>query len=114
MSRLSYLLIVLSAALALSACTTAQPDQCAVNLRGNLNTAMNTAESKLASGCEYHFNSYFNSLLTIAEQTPDSDNKMLFSDHLMRVNDMGVISRRQAKDLYNRYFNIKFVIFKYS
>ena len=34
---------------------------------------------------------------------------MLFSDHLMRVNDMGVISKRQAELLYNRYFNVKFV-----
>ena len=34
---------------------------------------------------------------------------MAFSDHLMRVNDMGIISRRQAEGLYNRYFNIKFV-----
>lgn len=109
MSRFSYLLVALSVVLALSACTTAQPDHCAVNLRGSLNTAMNTAETKLASGCEYHFNAYFNSLLTIAEENPDTDNKMLFSDHLMRVNDMGVISRRQAEGLYNRYFNIKFV-----
>lgn len=102
---LSSVLVVLS----LAACTTTQPDQCAVNLRGNLDTAMTTAESKLASGCEYHFNSYFNSLLTIAEANPDKDNKMLFSDHLMRVNEMGVISRRQAEGLYNRYFNVKFV-----
>jgi hypothetical protein len=102
---LSSVLVVLS----LAACTTTQPDHCAVNLRGNLDTAMTTAESKLASGCEYHFNSYFNSLLTIAEANPDKDNKMLFSDHLMRVNEMGVISRRQAEGLYNRYFNVKFV-----
>jgi len=93
----------------LAACTTAQPDYCSVTLRGNLATAMNTAESKLASGCEYSFNRYFNDLLTIAEANPSKDNKMLFSDHLMRVNDMGVISRRQAEGLYNRYFNVKFV-----
>ena len=102
---LTSVLVVLS----LAACTTTQPDHCAVNLRGNLDGAMTTAESKLASGCEYHFNSYFNSLLTIAEANPDKDNKMLFSDHLMRVNEMGVISRRQAEGLYNRYFNVKFV-----
>jgi len=102
-------LICLSALLAVSACTTAKPDYCAVNLRDNLSAAMNTVETKLAGGCEYSFNSYFNSLLTIAEANPSKDNKMLFSDHLMRVNDMGVISRRQAEGLYNRYFNVKFV-----
>ena len=109
MSRINSLLIAALAALLLSACTTATPDHCAANLRGNLDSAITTAESRLASGCEYHFNAYFNSLLTIAEANPDPDNKMLFSDHLMRVNDMGVISRRQAEGLYNRYFNVKFV-----
>lgn len=109
MSQLHTLLIAALAAMLLAGCTTATPDHCAVNLRGNLDAAISTAESKLASGCEYHFNAYFNSLLTIAEANPDPDNKMRFSDHLMRVNDMGVISRRQAQGLYNRYFNVKFV-----
>jgi len=99
----------LSAVIVLAACTTSQPDYCSVTLRGNLSAAMTTAESKLASGCEYSFNRYFNDLLTIAEANPSKDNKMLFSDHLMRVNDMGIISRRQAEGLYNRYFNVKFV-----
>jgi len=102
-------LTALLLALALVACTTAEPDHCSVALRGNLDGAIKTAESKLASGCEYHFNSYFSQLLAIAEANPDKSNKMLFSDHLMRVNDMGVISRRQAENLYNRYFNVKFV-----
>jgi hypothetical protein len=102
-------LICLSAAALLSACTTAQPDHCSVSLRDNLQASMSTVEARLASGCEYSFNSYFNSLLSIAEENPSKDNKMLFSDHLMRVNEMGVISRRQAEGLYNRYFNVKFV-----
>ena len=92
-----------------SACTTTQPDQCAVNFRGNLEVAMTAVEDKLANGCEYHFDDYFQSLLSIAEANPDKSNKMAFSDHLMQVNDMGIISRRQAEGLYNRYFNIKFV-----
>jgi len=94
---------------AIVGCTTTDPNYCAVNLRGDLDTAMRTVETKLGSGCEYQFDGYFQSLLALAEANPDRDNRKLFSDHLLRVHDMGVISRRQAENLYNRYFNVKFV-----
>ena len=90
-------------------CTTTGPDQCAVALRGDLDGAMRTVETKLGSGCEYQFDGYFHSLLTLAEANPDKQNRKLFSDHLLRVQEMGIISRRQAEGLYNRYFNVKFV-----
>ena len=92
----------------LGACAT-EPDYCAVNLRGDLDSAMRTVEAKLGSGCEYHFDNYFHSLLALAEANPDKNNRKHFSDHLMRVHETGVISRRQAEGLYNRYFNVKFV-----
>jgi len=93
-----------------AACTSNQTaDYCSVRLQGSLDTAMNVAETHLANGCEYQFDGYFQSLLTIAEANPDRNNPMRFSNHLMRVNEMGVISRRQAEGLYNRYFNVKFV-----
>jgi hypothetical protein len=94
---------------ALAACTTSDPDHCAVSFRGDLDNAMRAVETKLGDGCEYQFDSYFHSLLTLAEANPDKHNRRLFSDHLMRVHEMGVISRRQAEGLYNRYFNVKFV-----
>ncbi|MEM8765886.1 MAG: hypothetical protein AAGE43_00460 [Pseudomonadota bacterium] len=102
------MLIIPLAALA-AACTTTDPDYCAVNLRSDLDGAMRTVETKLGSGCEYQFDGYFQSLLAIAEANPDKENRRAFSDHLMRVHEMGVISRRQAEGLYNRYFNVKFV-----
>ena len=52
---------------------------------------------------------YFAQLLDIAADNPSPDNKRQFSDFLVRVSDQGVISKRQAKATYNRYFNIKFV-----
>lgn len=108
---LSYARLLLAAPLLFlaAACTTTDPEYCAVNVRGDLDNAMRTVETKLDSGCEYHFDSYFQSLLTQAEENPDKNNRKLFSEHLMRVHDMGVISRRQAEGLYNRYFNVKFV-----
>lgn len=95
--------------LLLTACATPAPDQCAVSVRGSLESAMTLVEDKLGSGCEYHFDDYFQSLLALAAENPDKRNPMLFSDHLMRVHESGLISRRQAEALYNRYFNVKFV-----
>ncbi len=92
-----------------AACTTTSSDYCAGAVSGNLNSAINTVENRLGEGCTYHFDQYFENLLAIAADNPDRDNVKKFSDHLMRVNEMGVITRRQARDLYNRYFNIKFV-----
>jgi hypothetical protein len=103
-----YLLVLPLVAFA-AGCTTTTPDHCAVDLRGDLDGAMRTVETRLGSGCEYHFDGYFNNLLALAEANPDKQNRKLFSDHLLRVQDMGVISRRQAEGLYNRYFNVKFV-----
>jgi hypothetical protein len=102
-------LLWLPLALLVAGCATSDPDYCAVSLRGDLDGAMRTVESKLESGCEYHFDGYYQSLLSLAESNPSRDNPRLFSDHLLRVQDMGIISRRQAQGLYNRYFNVKFV-----
>lgn len=96
----------------IAACTTTPiVDHCTGDLGRNLNSAIQSAESRLSSGCEYHFDSYFGELLEIAEANPDPLNKSLFSDFLVRASNDGTISKRQAKELYNRYFNIKFVSF---
>lgn len=109
MLKYAKLLLAVPVLALVGACTTTDPDYCAVSARGDLEGAMRTVETKLGSGCEYHFDGYFQSLLTLAEANPDKNNRRQFSDHLMRVQDMGVISRRQAEGLYNRYFNVKFV-----
>lgn len=95
--------------LMLAGCATPDRDACAVSVRGNLQSAVSLVEDRLNSGCEYHFDDYFQSLLALAAENPDNKNPMLFSDHLMRVHESGLISRRQAELLYNRYFSVKFV-----
>ena len=47
--------------------------------------------------------------LAIAEGDPSSDNKRRFSELLVWASAEGIISKRQAQNRYNRYFNIKFV-----
>lgn len=104
------LLLVAAAALALAGCAGQQTaDYCSARLAGNLDSAMSEASDRLASGCEYQFDGYFQQLLAIAEANPDSKNRMRFSDFLLTANDTQVISRRQAEALYNRYFGVKFV-----
>ncbi len=102
-------------ALAVTACTTATPtatvDHCTQPLDHRLAPAIEQVESRLASGCEYHFDDYLYQLLVIAEDRPGPDNKRAFSESLVRMSDSGLISRRQAQALYNRYFNVKFTSF---
>lgn len=104
------LVLACLAPLILAACASQQTaDHCSARLDGRLEAAMSEAASRLADGCEYQFDGYFQELLSIAEANPDRGNRMHFSDFLMQVNDTGVISRRQAQSLYNRYFGVKFV-----
>ena len=68
------------------------------DLRGNLEPAMTLAEQRLErAAVNTTSTATFQQLLSIAESNPSRENRMLFSNHLMRVNDAGVISRRQAE-----------------
>ena len=104
------LTVVIISLLTLSGCATTEVvNHCAVTTKSNLNNTMRVIEGKLSTGCEYSFEDYFAQLLDIAADNPSPENKRHFSDFLVRVSDQGVISKRQAKSTYNRYFNIKFV-----
>jgi len=99
-----------AALLVLAGCSSTETaDVCGAPLTGNLKAAMNDASNRLDNGCTYHFDGYFQTLLGIAENNPDQANPMHFSDFLMSAQERGIISRRQAASLYNRYFNVKFV-----
>ncbi len=105
-----HILMVLTGTLILASCTTTQTvDACSVSLSSNVAAAMRQVEEKLSDGCVYSFDHYVAQLLDTAAENPDSDNKRLFSDFLVRVSDQGLISKRQASSIYNRYFNVKFV-----
>ena len=112
MSRIKsgFALIAAAALMLLAACATTQTaDYCSVSLEPSLSSAMHIAEDKLSAGCEYSFDNYFEQLLSVATENPNRDNKRLFSDFLVSISDQGIISKRQARATYNRYFNVKFV-----
>jgi hypothetical protein len=108
--NISILVASILTSLTLVSCvTTDTTDVCSIPLKPGLSNAIREAEDKLTKGCEYSFDSYFVQLLDIATENPDANNKRQFSDFLVRASDSGIISKRQAKTTYNRYFNIKFV-----
>ncbi len=93
----------------LGGCASTSPTaQCDISLRAPLVSAMLEVEDKLTSGCAYSFETYTAQLIDVARDNPGPGNKRAFSDFLVRISDQAVISKRQASDLYNRYFNVKF------
>ena len=94
--------------LVLSACASTQPT-CDSPQSRNLDRAISTAQTSLANGCEAHFDRFYDDLLTIAEGDPKPENKRAFSEFLVWASDQGLLSKRQAQEHYNRYFNVKFM-----
>jgi hypothetical protein len=104
-------LAILAASLLIASCASNQPS-CASPQTRNLDSAMQVVQSNLMSGCQSYFDSYYDDLLTIAEGDPKAENKRAFSEFLLWSSDQGLLSKRQAEDYYNRYFNVKFMSMK--
>ncbi len=94
--------------LTFASCATSPPPCMSPQTR-NLDTAVIQVQHELASGCAEHFDRFYDDLLSIAEGDPKPENKRIFSEHLVWATDEGILSKRQAKEYYNRYFNVKFV-----
>ena len=101
--------LLLAAAVALGSCASTPAPTCELPQQRDLAAAIDEAQHSLAQGCETRFQAYLDALLEIAEGDPGSDNKAQFSEFLVWVSEQGILNRRQAQELYNRYFNVKFV-----
>ena len=99
---------VFALTLLVASCASNQP-ACTSPQTRNLAVAMDDVQDKLMSGCQSHFDAYYDDLLTIAEGEPKPENKRAFSEFLVWSADQGLLSTRQAEDYYNRYFNVKFM-----
>jgi hypothetical protein len=101
-------LLIATCSVLLAACATTPPP-CVSPQTRNLNHAILDVQSNLRDGgCAAHFDRYYDELLTIAEGDPKAENKRVFSEFLVWSSDAGLLSQRQARDYYNRYFNVKF------
>jgi len=92
-------------------CASAPPSCMSPDTR-NLDSAIAAVKSNLSAGCAAHFDRYYDDLLRIAEGDPKPENKRTFSEFLVWTTDEGLLSKRQAEDYYNRYFNVKFMSMK--
>lgn len=87
----------------------ASPPPCPSPQTRNLDHAIEDVKFNLRGGtCVAHFDRFYDDLLTIAEGDPKPENKRIFSEFLVWSADEGLLSQRQARDYYNRYFNVKF------
>lgn len=96
------------AATALYGCATTTPE-CALADTRNLDGAVHSAKAKLSAGCEAHFDGYMDQLLEVAAGDPDPENRRVFSEFLVWTSDSGLLSKRQAQENWNRFFNVKYV-----
>ena len=94
--------------MALASCAS-NPPACPSPQTRNLDSAISAVKRSLNSGCEAHFDRYYDDLLTIAEGDPMPENKRAFSEFLVWASEKGLLSTRQAQNYYNRYFNVKFM-----
>jgi len=99
---------LLLAVVLLASCASNAPE-CVGPQSRNLEKAIGDAQTALINGCHAHFDRYYDDLLSIAEGDPGPENKRAFSEFLVWSSDKGLLSKRQAQDYYNRYFNVKFM-----
>jgi hypothetical protein len=109
--KLTGIVTVVAITTSLAACSSnsTRTAVCNVPAGPNLEQAISAARFDLETGCEHEFDAYFQRLLTIAEGDPKKENKASFSEFLLWSNDTGLLSKRQARQTYNRYFGIKYV-----
>lgn len=107
-SRTALLTVLLLSVATLASCASSPPP-CMGPQSKNLDAAVSDVKQSLQGGCQAQFDRYYDDLLNIAEGDPKPENKRLFSEFLVWSSDEGLLSSRQAKDYYNRYFNIKFM-----
>jgi hypothetical protein len=106
-------LLCLLCLVALAACETGAPKKpvaCAPPTGIDLNAAIAQTQSDLSmTQCHYMFDAYLDNLLAIAQGNPNIENKQKFSEFLVWANTQGILTRVQAENHYNRFFNITFV-----
>ncbi len=101
-------LLVAFTAFALASCASSPPP-CEGPQSRNLASAVDHVKGALVNGCAAHFDRFYDDLLRTAEGDPKPENKRIFSEFLVWSADEGILSQRQAREYYNRYFNVKFM-----
>ena len=108
---LSKLAAVGCAALVTWGCAaTPAPQYCVAPAGKLVDPAFATARASLShSQCWSQFDSYFNSLLSTAEDDPKPENIKQFSDFVGWSVQRGVVTKVEGSELFTRYFSANFV-----
>jgi hypothetical protein len=85
------------------------PTTCTPPSSTRLSAAMVEAQTTLADrDCAPSFENIFTQLINIAKNDTDKENRQEFSEFLNWARDQNIINKRQAMELYTRYFSHKF------
>lgn len=85
---------------------------CQVPQGNDLASAAEQTRFDLRSGCAARLDDYFQALLEIGAGNPGTDNRRHLSAFLEWSVSENLLSKRQAQERYNRYFNVKYVSLK--
>lgn len=110
-------ILVVSMAGAVTACSTTgtvsssrAPVSCDQVTGTQLEKALAIATGELDNpDCAGWFDSYWESLLSIAEREPSKENRVSFANFIGSARDQGVITSSEAKERYSRFFDPRFV-----
>ena len=84
-------------------------DTCTVPSHKKLPVAFSKAKTELSNrNCHYQFDAMHKKLLSIAENDPSTENGNHFLSFYRWSVDQGIISSKQGKEYYNRYFKSTF------
>ena len=82
---------ILAGLMTIAACASTEPG-CPSPQSRNLDSAIGFVKTSLNTGCEAHFDRFYDDLLTIAEGDPKPGNKRIFSEFLLWSGDQGLLS----------------------
>jgi len=108
--RLKALIAIFSLVVFIVGCQTTKPvavDPCPMPGGYKLGPAVETAEMTLNT-CPERLDQVFSALLDIAKHKPDKENRILIREMLVRLTKKNIVSEKYAKNLYNKYFDLKF------
>lgn len=86
---------------------------CSISDTNNIDRLFEQVSGRLENpACHYQFRDYQQRLLTAAKGAPEAENEARFAGLLRSSIDRGIISKRQGRALFSRYFDPEFYAVK--
>ena len=86
---------------------------CSLSNTNNIDRLFEQVSGRLETpACHYRFHDYQQRLVTAAKGAPEAENEARFAGLLRSSIDRGIISKRQGRELFSRYFDAEFYAVK--